>query len=263
MPATRSMLVLSLLVPTRSSSYMKDNDLLEAELARLERQIGTAAAVATSRHDSNATQKPMRCASMRLLHQPRRSVPRNVTSCTTTPHECMCSVGGCASQWRCRPSRLCFERPPVTMTGELPPRVALLLFLNFNRSLVRNKYAKRPHAAYAREHSRISWFLRSAKRVGTRLPIHVVVGPERDEKKEATLVALGAHITPGVPVAPPAWSHKFHRLTFAKIGALALTQFDKARIHPHLIAHPQSLTLSHLHILYCVYRCSSLTTTWR
>ena len=85
MPATRLMLVLSLLVPTRSSSYMKDNDLLEAELARLERQIGTAAAVATSRHDSNATQKPMRCASMRLLHQPRRSVPRNVTSRPRAP----------------------------------------------------------------------------------------------------------------------------------------------------------------------------------
>lgn len=228
--ATRLVLILALLVPASSrSSYMKDNDQLEAEIARRALQNGTAAEAATARRGFNDTPKPMRCASMRLLHQPRGSIPRNVTSCTTTPHECSCSVGGCASQWRCRPSRLCFERPPTTTTGELPPRVALLLFLNFNRSLVRNKYAHRPHAAYDREHSRISWFLRSAKRVGTRLPIHVVVGPERDQKKEAKLIALGAHITPGVPVAPPAWGHRFHRLAFGKIGALALTQFDKAR----------------------------------
>jgi hypothetical protein len=112
----------------------------------------------------------------------------------------------------------------------MPAGVAILLFLQFNSSLVRPKYLKRPHAAYHRELSRIVWFLRSAKRVRTRLPIHIVVGPERNLKEEARLVALGAHITPGVTVRPPHWASSHHRLSFGKVGALALTQFQKVFI---------------------------------
>ena len=127
-------------------------------------------------------------------------------------------------------SPLCDTPPPPSnssQTRPLPPRVALLLFLSFNSSLVRPKYLGRPHAAYEREHLRISWFLNSARRVGTRLPIHVVVGPERFPSKEKKLVDLGAHILPGVPIPPPRWASSQHLLTFGKIGALALTQFDK------------------------------------
>ena len=40
-------------------------------------------------------------------------------------------------------------------------------------------------------------FLPFPLQVNTRLPIHVVVGPERDEKKEQSLVKLGVQITVG------------------------------------------------------------------
>lgn len=34
-------------------------------------------------------------------------------------------------------------------------------------------------------------------------------------------------MTEGPFVIPPVWANRYHRLTFGKIGALALTQFDK------------------------------------
>ena len=109
----------------------------------------------------------------------------------------------------------------------LPPRVAILLFLSFNSSLVRSKFQHRPYGAYDREMLRILWFIKSAKKVKTRLPIHVIVGPERDLKKEQALLRAGVNVTEGVFVEPPVWANRYHRLTFGKIGALALTQFDK------------------------------------
>ena len=155
------------------------------------------------------------------------------TYCNLTSSECICSEG-CSSSWRCRPSSLCDVPMQPTNHSKLdedhrplPQRVAILLFLAFNHSLVRSKFLHRPHAAYDREMHRILWFVRSARRVKTRLPIHVVVGPERNEAKEQQLMKHGVHITVGQPVTPPKWASRFHLLTFSKIGALALTQFDK------------------------------------
>ena len=148
---------------------------------------------------------------------------------------CICSKG-CTSTWRCQPSRLCGTSDDIWQPGSnasalqvpLPPRVAIVLFLAFDRKLVRPKFQQRPEAAYEREFNRIKWLLRSAKRVQTRLPIYMVVGPERDQAKEAILIRKGlAGVIEGKAVAPPQWASSFHRLTFAKIGALALTQFDK------------------------------------
>ena len=149
------------------------------------------------------------------------------TRCNVTANGCTCS-GGCSTSWRCQRSALCdVDGSLQPVTAELPPRTAIVLFLAHNTSLVRARYAHRPHAAYDREFRRIEWFLKSARRVGTRLPIHVIVGPHRNEQRERQLRALGANITQGVPVLPPAWASKFHLMSFAKIGALALTQFDK------------------------------------
>ena len=87
--------------------------------------------------------------------------------------------------------------------------------------------AARPHAAYDRELQRILWFVKSARRVKTTVPIHVVVGPERDEKKEALLLKQGVRVTVGPVVEPPRWASKYHRLTFSKLGALALKCLGK------------------------------------
>ena len=177
---------------------------------------------------------------------------RGFVRCNVTANGCMYSRG-CASSWKCKPSTLCdpltkltsgstsstpsqFADPDAAdkylqtvMDGRpLPPRVALVLFLTFNASLVRDKYLKIPYKAYNRELKRIKWFLASAARVRTKLPIHVIVGPERYPPREAELAALGATITPGVFVRPPAFAAgSHHRLSFGKVGALALTQFDK------------------------------------
>lgn len=155
--------------------------------------------------------------------------------CNASASECLCSAG-CGSSWSCRPSSLCdapmdpaapVRLPEALLAAAAPPRVAILLFLAFNRSLVRNKYAHRPHAAYDRELVRILWFVQSARRANTTLPIHVVVGPERDAAKERVLLRHGVHLTVGPRVVPPPWAGRYHRLSFSKIGALALTQFDK------------------------------------
>jgi len=156
------------------------------------------------------------------------------TYCNLSASRCSCS-DGCGSTWRCKPSLLCDTPSPNTTEDHrpLPDRVALLLFLAFNKSLVRSKFQHRPYAAYDREMQRILWFIRSARKVGTKLPIHVIVGPERDEKKEKKLldaakaIKANVHVTEGPFVIPPVWANRYHRLTFGKIGALALTQFDK------------------------------------
>ena len=127
--------------------------------------------------------------------------------CNITANGCMCSRG-CESSWKCKASALCdslpggshgtfgssggslpkFSDPAAadaflrstsssSSSTPLPPRVTLALFLTFNASLVRDKYKKTPYKAYNRELKRIKWFLNSAARVSTRLPIHVVVGP--------------------------------------------------------------------------------------
>lgn len=155
--------------------------------------------------------------------------------CNVTADSCMCSRG-CSSSWSCQPSQQCqhvgafaaaSSYTPLAATS-LPPRVAFTLFLTFNRSFVRGKYAKKPYMAYNREVKRVKWFLNSSLRVGTRVPIHVIVGPERFPDREAEIMRLGAKITP-IPawVPPPAFASSHHRLSFCKISALALTQFDK------------------------------------
>lgn len=197
------------------------------------------------------------------------------TYCNLSAHGCICSEG-CGSSWACRPSSLCSQPVPAgvddpTNTSSsisrssssggggidpqpLPPRVAMLLFLAFNHSLVRGKFSHKPQDAYNREYSRIRWFVQSAKRVKTRLPIHVIVGPERNLEKEMSLKKLGVHITVGHPVEPPKWANKYHRLTFNKIGALALTQFDKV----HAGVAMRTRTLVPARTCRCSYGCTSM-----
>lgn len=104
----------------------------------------------------------------------------------------------------------------------------MLIFLHFNRSFVRLKHASRPDMALRREIHRIEWLLRSATSVRTRLPIHIVVSGERNTSLEASLLRLGASaITESPAVLPPRWASWFHKHSFARLAALALTQFRK------------------------------------
>ena len=148
-------------------------------------------------------------------------------SCRLRTSECMCS-NGCQSTWQCKPSRMCGgDGSERLVSRAAAAEVPLLLFLHFNRSQLRHRFAGRPMDAYAREARRIEWLIRSARLVNTSMPIHVVVGGDRSAEGEARLRRLGAQITPSAVVQPPRWASSFHKLSFSRIAALGLTQFKK------------------------------------
>jgi hypothetical protein len=100
--------------------------------------------------------------------------PYCAVACRSSADFCGCSVGGCNSSWKCLPSRLCHSSAPdkpssahtsgfhgthaiSTQRGPADSflrnssgRVTLLVFLSFNQTLVRRKYAKKPQLAYRR-----------------------------------------------------------------------------------------------------------------
>ena len=144
--------------------------------------------------------------------------------CTLEADGCMCSRG-CQSTYACSPSALC-SRPEARPSGAAL-KVPIVLFLQFNESLVRHKYAAHPATAYRREFNRILWFVESARRVQTRMPLYVAVGGRRNHSAEAHLQRLGVGIVSLPFVAPPSWSSHFHHFSFSRIAALSLTQFEK------------------------------------
>ena len=144
--------------------------------------------------------------------------------CTLEADGCMCSRG-CQSTYACSPSALC-SRPEARPSGAAL-KVPIVLFLQFNESLVRHKYAAHPATAYRREFNRILWFVESARRVQTRMPLYVAVGGRRNHSAEAHLQRLGVGIVSLPFVAPPSWSSLFHHFSFSRIAALSLTQFEK------------------------------------
>lgn len=144
--------------------------------------------------------------------------------CTLEADGCMCSRG-CQSTYACSPSALC-SRPEARPSG-VALKVPIVLFLQFNESLVRHKYAAHPATAYRREFNRILWFVESARRVQTRMPLYVAVGGRRNHSAEAHLQRLGVGIVSLPFVVPPSWSSLFHHFSFSRIAALSLTQFEK------------------------------------
>lgn len=155
----------------------------------------------------------------------------NASACAPSASSCLCS-DGCPTSWLgCRASSLCGLGENESIAAMRKPalrRAALLLYLTFSPKLVRNAFLHQPKRAFDREVSRVSHFLRSARRVNTTLPIFVVVAADhRDRAAEAALEALGARVLPAPVVAPPRWASPFHRLSFNRISALSFTQFDR------------------------------------
>ena len=115
---------------------------------------------------------------------------------------CLCSSNSCpraAKQPACAPSWLCagaLSEPPLGLQLEQlevglsalekiasrpaarapQAKAAILLFVTHNPRFVRERYKADPRKAYMREVDRAHWLLQSAERVGTKLPIHIVVG---------------------------------------------------------------------------------------
>ena len=110
---------------------------------------------------------------------------------------------------------------PRAAAAEVP----LLLFLHFNRSQLRHRFAGRPMDAYAREARRIEWLIRSARLVNTSMPIHAVVGGDRVRRRRGC--AGWARRSRRAPSSSRHAGLSFHKLSFSRIAALGLTQFKK------------------------------------
>lgn len=163
---------------------------------------------------------PFRCGKLPSVNRSESPPPE----CELRADQCMCSAG-CSSTFACTPSRLCASK---SVQPEQVPGTAMLIFLHFNRRFVRLKHATQPEVAYLREMHRIEWLLRSIRQVQTSLPVHVVVAGDRNASFERRLLELGvASIVESPAVPPPRWTSYFHKLSFGRIAALALTQFRK------------------------------------
>ena len=191
------------------------------------------------------TTMPWNCSKLPTL------VGKPPASCEALADGCMCSKG-CPSTYACTPSALCSSArfvgasEPAAISAAAA-QVPILLYLSFNASLVRHKYAKKPQIAYRRELNRIAYFVQSARRVGTQLPIFVVAGGERNRTAEAALLRLGVDRIIEQPVVePPRWSSTFHRFSFSRIGALSLTQFRKVIVMDNDMVSWGSRRLAHL-----------------
>ena len=158
--------------------------------------------------------------------------PSTTGQCTVTADACLCSRG-CPSTWGCQPSFLCSDpggvRSPIYLASQRPRGVVpVLIYLTFSIKHVRNKYSAAPWRAYRREFNRVAHFLETARASNLSLPVYVVAGGDRNATAEAELIKRGAAaVIEGPLVAPPRWSSTFHKHSFNRIGALALTQFEK------------------------------------
>jgi len=177
----------------------------------------------------NGSSTTFRCG--KLPSVPPSPPPNELGACELRANACMCSAG-CQSTFACTPSAFCDGGSSSSSGGDSVDSgdVAMLLFFHFNRSYVRLKHATAPWMAFDREVNRITWLLSSVRAVNTTLPIHVVVarGSERNATLDALFVRLGARSTLESPaVTPPRWTSWFHKHSFSRIAALALTQFRK------------------------------------
>ena len=137
-----------------------------------------------------------------------------------------------AAMPNCIASPLCNAEAPAAATPAT--NTAILLVLDAQRQNMRFPIGncvpclRRGYGRMVRELIRVLISLRNVK---TTVPIHILASGERYPRVEARLAAL----FPGIkyisgevpPVVVPSWASKWARGSFAKLRALALTQFTK------------------------------------
>jgi len=144
--------------------------------------------------------------------------------------------------WGCKRSSFCDnDGAQSRAAASALPRVTLLTFLTFRAAYVRNVFAKKPQLAYMREVRRVAHLASSVRRVGSRLPFHCVVAGERNQLQERHLESVGVRIVSGSFLEPPRWASKWHKQSFNKLGALAMTQFDKVIVLDNDVVLAKSL----------------------
>ena len=102
----------------------------------------------------------------------------------------------------------------------------VLVYLTFSIKHVRNKYSAAPWRRTAAVQPR-----RALSRDGARrqlsLPVYIVAGGDRNATAEAELIKRGAAAVIEALVAPPRKPSTFHKHSFSRIGALALTRLKR------------------------------------
>jgi hypothetical protein len=131
----------------------------------------------------------------------------------------------------CTPSALCgTDTPPRRIQDGR--RVAILLFIDMQRENLRFPIGtcvpclRRGYGKAVRELLRV---LLSLRAVHTTLPVHILASGERYLEVESQLAALFnvSFVAGSVPpVHVPSWASKWAKGSFAKLRALALTQYD-------------------------------------
>lgn len=132
---------------------------------------------------------------------------------------------------RAVPTVLCDAAAPPQPSAP-PPRAAILLMMHPEQRYMRfptgtcTPCLRRGYGKMVRELIRI---LLSLRAVRTQLPIHVLASGERYSAVEAKIAARFdvSYVTAPLPLTVPAWSSKWAYGSFAKLRALALTQYDR------------------------------------
>ena len=130
----------------------------------------------------------------------------------------------------CVPTSLCEARPGSTAQQMVPSSKAVIVFvIDANRSRLRFFYGSNAPKLY---HSQLSLAVRSMvslRASGTTLPIALLSSGLRSAAAERWLTdALGVRIIDQAPpVETPAWGSKWAKGSFAKLRALALTEFER------------------------------------
>ena len=116
------------------------------------------------------------------------------------------------------------KRPPFAAQ----PNSAIVLVLGFSRDAVRPSFGHDPSRSYVDSTNLVMRCVLSLRRVNTTLPIHLLVSGERDLQREAVIASQGVLIDSATALPrAPAWASPWMRGTFAKLGALTLTQYQR------------------------------------
>jgi len=135
-----------------------------------------------------------------------------------------------ATMPRCVASRICKRGggEAERRASSAADSVAILFVLDGNRSTLRFYFGGKVASAYASQLKLLVRAVLSLQAVQTTLPIRVLVSGERFAQAESRLAALGVGVLADAPpVSVPTWASKWAMASFAKVRALALTQFER------------------------------------
>ncbi|KAL1503926.1 hypothetical protein AB1Y20_012387 [Prymnesium parvum] len=161
-----------------------------------------------------------------------RGVGSNATGPCDPPQ--LASSCDCSSLWRASPADEPMPRciASAACAPPLPPpppaaSAAIVFALSANASSLRFYFGGKAAAAYAAQLQLLLRALASLRAVRTALPVCLLASGERPPHAEARLAALGVRLIAAPPLAPPPWASPWARASFAKLRALALTQFER------------------------------------